>query len=93
MQKTLDIVQKLWNLCAVLWHGGVPYHQYVNELTYVLFLKMAEETGTESQIPEAYRWNRLRAMSGTEQLTFYKKLLIDLGGQGSPQVQAMILSS
>lgn len=61
MQKTHDIVQKLWNLCAVLRHGGVTYHQYVNELTYVLFLKMAEETGTESRIPEGCRWNRLRA--------------------------------
>jgi type I restriction enzyme M protein len=89
MTSTGDIVQKLWNLCKVLWGGGVTYHQYVNELTYLLFLKMTEETGTEGQIPEAYRWKRLFAKSGAEQLTFYKKMLIDLGTQGTSLVQAI----
>ena len=89
MTNTSDIVQKLWNLCKVLWGGGVTYHQYVNELTYLLFLKMTEETKAESQIPEAYRWKQLHAKSGTEQLTFYKKMLIDLGTQGTPLVQAI----
>ncbi len=89
MTSTSDIVQKLWNLCKVLWGGGVTYHQYVNELTYLLFLKMTEETGTESQIPEGYRWKQLLAKSGTEQLIFYKKMLIDLGTQGTPLVQAI----
>ena len=87
MANTSDIVQKLWNLCKVLWGGGVTYHQYVNELTYLLFLKMTEETGTEGQIPEAYRWKQLLAKSGTDQLTFYKKMLIDLGTQGTSLVQ------
>lgn len=89
MTSTSDIVQKLWNLCKVLWGGGVTYHQYVNELTYLLFLKMTEETGTEGQIPEVYRWKQLLAKSGTDQLTFYKKMLIDLGTQGTPLVQAI----
>ena len=89
MTNTSDIVQKLWNLCKILWGDGVTYHQYVNELTYLLFLKMTEETGTESQIPEGYRWKQLLAKSGTEQLTFYKKMLIDLGTQGTPLVQAI----
>ena len=44
---THDIVAKLWNLCNVLKDDGVTYHQYVTELTYLLFLKMAKETGTE----------------------------------------------
>ena len=48
---TLDIVAKLWNLCNVLKDDGVTYHQYVTELTYFLFLKMAKETGTEDQLP------------------------------------------
>jgi len=89
MTSTGDIVQKLWNLCKVLWGGGVTYHQYVNELTYLLFLKMTEETGVEGQIPEAYRWKQLLAKSGAEQLTFYKKMLIDLGSQGTSLVQAI----
>ena len=49
---TTDIVAKLWNLCNVLKDDGVTYHQYVTELTYLLFLKMAKETGTEDQIPD-----------------------------------------
>ena len=50
---TQEIVSKLWNLCNVLRDDGITYHQYVTELTYILFLKMAKETGAESQIPEA----------------------------------------
>jgi hypothetical protein len=42
---TTDIVQKLWNLCHVLRDDGITYLQYVTELTYLLFLKMAQETG------------------------------------------------
>ncbi len=56
---TQDIVQKLWNLCNVLRDDGITYHQYVTELTYILFLKMINETGTEekliSAVHEAYR--------------------------------------
>ena len=48
---THDIVGKLWNLCNVLKDDGVTYHQYVTELTYLLFLKMAQETATEDQLP------------------------------------------
>lgn len=57
---TQEIVSKLWNLCNVLRDDGITYHQYVTELTYILFLKMAKETGTEGQIPEKYRWDELK---------------------------------
>lgn len=76
---TQEIVSKLWNLCNVLRDDGITYHQYVTELTYILFLKMAKETGTESQIPEAYRWDELTAKSGIELKKFYKELLAHLG--------------
>ena len=76
---TQEIVSKLWNLCNVLRDDGITYHQYVTELTYILFLKMAKETGAESQIPEAYRWNSLTAKSGIELKKFYKELLNHLG--------------
>ena len=62
---TQDIVQKLWNLCNVLKDDGVTYHQYVTELTYLLFLKMAKETGTEDQIPKGYRWDDLESEART----------------------------
>lgn len=51
-----EIVSKLWKLCDVLRDDGITYHQYVTELTYILFLKMSKETGTEEKIPEKYRW-------------------------------------
>lgn len=59
MTTTSDIVAKLWNLCHTLRDDGVTYHQYVTELTYLLFLKMAKETGTEGQIPKGWRWDDL----------------------------------
>lgn len=62
-------------LCNVLMDDGITYHQYVTELTYILFLKMAKETGAESQIPETYRWDNLTSKSGIELKKFYKKLL------------------
>ena len=76
---TQEIVSKLWNLCNVLRDDGITYHQYVTELTYILFLKMAKETGAELQIPEGYRWDVLKAKSGVELKKFYKELLNHLG--------------
>ncbi len=76
---TQEIVAKLWNLCNVLRDDGITYHQYVTELTYILFLKMAKETGAESQIPAAYRWDALTSKSGIELKKFYKELLNHLG--------------
>lgn len=50
---TQEIVQKLWNLCNILRDDGITYHQYVTELTYILFLKMINETGTEEKLISA----------------------------------------
>lgn len=76
---TQDIVQKLWNLCNVLRDDGITYHEYVTELTWLLFLKMAAETGAEKDIPKGYRWSDLEEREGEELLTFYKELLLHLG--------------
>lgn len=84
---TQDIVGKLWNLCNVLKDDGVTYHQYVTELTYLLFLKMAEETGQHGQLPAGRRWADLKAKAAPERLEFYKTTLIHLGGHGSTLVQ------
>src|SRR5262249_13304854 len=89
MPTTQDIVQKLWNLCHVLRDDGITYHEYVTELTYLLFLKMTKETGTEEQIPKGYRWNDVAKREGSELLTFYKGLLLHLGTNGSGRVQAI----
>ncbi|MCH7227226.1 N-6 DNA methylase [Haloferula sp. A504] len=90
---THDIVQKLWNLCNVLKDDGVTYHQYVTELTYLLFLKMAEETGTEDQIPEGHRWTDLEALAAPERLEAYKKTLIHLGSHGSRLVKEIFANA
>lgn len=74
-----EIISKLWNLCNVLRDDGITYHQYVTELTYILFLKMAKETGYENQFPGKYRWDELKAKSGVELKKFYKELLTNLG--------------
>lgn len=82
-----EIVSKLWNLCNVLRDDGITYHQYVTELTYILFLKMAKETETESAIPEKYRWDKLIELDGIELKKFYNNLLADLGGEGIGRIR------
>jgi len=77
---THDIVGKLWNLCNVLKGDGVTYHQYVTELTYLLFLKMAKETGQEEGIPEEWRWISLETLQGIKQLEHYKLMLLEAVG-------------
>ncbi len=86
---TSDIVQKLWNLCHVLRDDGITYHQYVTELTYLLFLKMMKETGQEDQLPAGYRWGDLEKEEGVTQLDRYRELLLVLGRAGGPRVQAI----
>ena len=76
---TQEIVAKLWNLCNVLRDDGITYHQYVTELTYLLFLKMAKETDVEATIPAEYRWDELAKLEGIELKSFYRRLLLDLG--------------
>ena len=90
---THDIVGKLWNLCNVLKDDGITYHQYVTELTYLLFLKMAEETDTEDQLPKGYRWKDLETRAAPDRLEFYKILLIHLGGHGSNLVKEIFANA
>lgn len=77
---TQEIVNKLWSLCNVLRDDGITYHQYLNELTYILFLKMAEESSSvEKDIPEQYRWKKLAELEGIDLHNHYRKLLLELG--------------
>ena len=79
MATTFDIVAKLWNLCNVLRDDGVQYAHYVTELTYLLFLKMMEEKGTEQAIPLEFRWKSLTTREGTDLFQHYRELLVKLG--------------
>ena len=77
------IVQRLWNYCNVLRDDGVSYGDYVEQLTYLLFLKMAEEReqeyGQASVIPSEYNWASLRGLEGTDLERHYLAILAELG--------------
>ena len=78
---TQEIVSKLWNLCNVLRDDGITYHQYVTELTYILFLKMddeKEEMGLGSSILEGYKWKDLADLSGADLVEKYEEILKEL---------------
>ena len=84
---TQEIVSKLWNLCNVLRDDGITYQNYLNELTYILFLKMCSEIpGAEKQIPDQYRWEKLVNKDGIELKDFYKELLDYLGTKTNGRV-------
>jgi type I restriction enzyme M protein len=80
------IVQRLWNYCNVLRDDGMSYGDYVEQLTYLLFLKMDDENvhvlGKPSSIPNEYNWASLRKLSGDELESQYRQILTALG-QGS----------
>lgn len=84
---TNEIVSKLWNLCNVLRDDGITYHQYVSELTYILFLKMSKERNVEANIPEEYRWDRLVEKDGVDLKNFYRQLLLDLGTKSEGRIK------
>lgn len=83
-----NIVQKLWGLCDILRDDGITYYQYVNELTYLLFLKMAQETKTDRNLPKGCKWSDLVAEDNIKKrFKAYRQLLTDLGNKGSERVQ------
>lgn len=89
MAKTSDIVAKLWSLCDVLRDGGVNYQQYVTELVFLLFLKMAKETNTEERIEKAYCWDSLTTKNGPTLYEHYRELLLRLGNAKDPLVRGI----
>jgi type I restriction enzyme M protein len=76
-----NIIQKIWNLCNVLRGDGIGYNEYISELTYLLFLKIAKETNTESLLPKDCRWDDLVNYNGESLLGFYREMLTRLGNK------------
>ena len=82
------IVQKLWSYCHVLRDDGLSYQDYLEQLTFLLFLKMADERAAllnrEQPIPKGYRWSDLASpqMEGDRLELHYRKTLETLGRQG-----------
>src|SRR5438045_5427329 len=82
------IVQKLWSYCNVLRDDGLSYQDYLEQLTFLLFLKMADEraalTGEPQAIPASFRWVDLAnpKMEGVKLEQHYRDTLRKLGEQG-----------
>ncbi len=78
------VVQKLWNYCNVLRDDGMSYGDYVEQLTYLLFLKMADERAgapynQRSPIPSGYDWPNLLKRDGDQLFDHYRHTLERLG--------------
>jgi len=80
-----SLVSKVWNYAHVLRDQGVSYGDYVEQITYLLFLKMDDERvdhlGEPSIIPEEWRWDKLIALDGDELELNYSKTLRALGSK------------
>src|SRR5579863_2367699 len=81
---TQAIVQRLWNYCNVLRDDGMSYGDYLEQLTYLLFLKMAHERtqppyDEPTRIPAGYDWPSLLALDGQELDDHYRHVLATLG--------------
>jgi len=78
------IVSKVWNYAHVLKNAGVGYGDYVEQITYLLFLKLADEMtelGFDNPIPSKYQWSKLSDKSGDDLEIHYRHTLENLGKQ------------
>lgn len=75
----MDLVSKLWNFCHTLRHEGIDYSDYIEELTYLLFLKIADER--EVNIPDGCNWQKLIENDGEDLLRKYNSILQTLSKQ------------
>ncbi len=83
MSNTSSIISKVWSFCNILKDDGVGYGDYLEQLTYLLFLKMADEYSKPPynrniNIPEEFNWENLIAKRGAELEVHYSKLLREL---------------
>jgi type I restriction enzyme M protein len=81
---TSQIVSKVWNFCNVLRDAGVSYGDYLEQLTYLIFLKMADEYAKppynrDVGIPDEYNWPSLKKKRGVDLEVHYIELLRELG--------------
>jgi len=86
MVDSSQLVNKLWNYCSVLRDDGLSYGDYVEQLTYLLFLKMDNERSNppfngKSQIPKKYNWESLVSLEGLDLESHYLEILQNLGKQ------------
>jgi len=83
MSNESSIVSKVWSFANVLRDDGVGYGDYLEQLTYLLFLKMVDEFAKppynrEIHVPEGYDWESLKSKRGAELELHYTKMLLEL---------------
>ena len=93
MQASADITRRLWALCNVLRDDGITYHEYISELSLILFFKLADLLQVESAIPPRYRWNSLRDLDPESLLATYHEALAHLGESDNPKLRAIFQGS
>lgn len=86
-EQTTTIISKVWGLCNPLRDDGVSYGDYLEQLTYLIFLKMSDEYSKppykkETGIPAGYGWADMNTLKGAELENQYKATLEKLGAQG-----------
>ena len=82
---TSEIVNKVWNYAHVLRDDGVGYGDYVEQITYLIFLKMADEreqAGQQVRVPDEFAWSMLVKLDGDDLELQYRHALENLGKQG-----------
>jgi type I restriction enzyme M protein len=72
------LVRKLWRFCNVLRDDGLSYPDYVEQLTYLLFLKMADER-SDTALPAAHAWRTFAGLDAEEMHVRYSDVLAELG--------------
>ncbi|AZZ47319.1 DNA methyltransferase [Pseudomonadaceae bacterium SI-3] len=83
---THAIISKVWSFCTTLRDDGVSYGDYLEQLTYLIFLKMADEYSQapynrDIGIPDGCDWGNLKKRRGAELEVHYVKTLLVLGGK------------
>jgi type I restriction enzyme M protein len=86
MNAPTSIVSKVWSFCTTLRDDGVSYGDYLEQLTYLIFLKMADEYSQpphnrKVDIPAEYNWQSLKVRRGAELEVHYMTLLHELGSR------------
>lgn len=79
---TNSIAQKIWSYCDTLRDDGLGYNDYLEQLTYLLFLKMADENKRKYKLPAICEWKVLLTKNGGELLDQYEKILKSLAESG-----------
>ena len=85
--QTSTIISKVWGMCNPLRDDGISSGDYLEQLTYLIFLKMADEYSRppykkDSGIPAGFAWTDMNTLAGTELENQYKATLETLGERG-----------